>query len=133
MLFRSDLGTGENDLKTEVRFDLTAQTLQGLAEELFHFAATEADHVRVFLLAPRLIIVLLSRLMHQIQFVDQAAFLQQLECAVDRDAIQLRVFLFSQLVKPLGVQMLPCLVDEVEQNLPLARQTHRVFGRRVSG
>jgi hypothetical protein len=29
--------------------------------------------------------------------------------------------------------MLACLVDEIEQNLPLASETHPAFGRGLSG
>jgi len=126
-------GSCENDLKSEMRFNLLAKALQRFAEKFLHFTAAEADHVRMFLLAPRLVIMLLSRLVHQIQLIDQPAFLQQLQCAVDGDAIQFRIFLFRHLIQPLGVEMLPGLIDEVEQNLPLARQTHRVLGRNVFG
>ena len=125
-------GPRQHNLKSEVRFDLLAQALQRFAEKLLHFAAAEADHVRVFLLAPRLIIVLLAGLVHEIELVHQAAFLQQLQRAVDGDAIQLRVFLLRQLKEALRIQMLAGLVDEVEQDLPLARETYRAFGNRVS-
>jgi hypothetical protein len=121
-------GPREHDLKPEMRFDLFAKALQWLAKKLFHFAAAEADHVRMLLLAPGLIIVLLPGLVHKIELVDQAALLEQLQCAVDGDAIQLRVFLFRELIKTLRVEMLARLVDEVEQDLPLARQTHTALG-----
>ena len=121
-------GPRQHDLKAEMRFDLLAQALQRLAEKLLHFAAAEADHVRVFLLAPRFVVVLLAGLMHEIQLVHQAAFLQQLQRAVDGDAIQLRVLFLRQLIETFRVEMLARLVDEVEQDLPLARQTHAVPG-----
>ena len=116
-----------------MRFDLFAQTLQRLTEKLLHFAAAEADDVRMFLLAPRLIIMLLAGLMHEVELVDQAAFLQQFQRAVDGDAIELRVFFLGHLIETLGVQMLACFVDEIEQNLALARQTHAMLGKSVSG
>ena len=53
--------------------------------------------MRMFLFAPRLVVVLLARLMHEVELVHQAAFLQQLQRAVDGDAVQFRVFLFRQL------------------------------------
>ena len=44
----ANFGAGENDLKTEVRFNLLAEAMQRLAEKLFDFAAAEADDVGVF-------------------------------------------------------------------------------------
>ena len=126
-------GARENNLKSEMRFDLLAQALQGLAEELFHFAAGEANDVRMLLLAPRLVIVLFAGLMHEIEFVNQTAFLQQLQCPVNRDAIQLRIFFLRELEQTLRVQVLPGFIDEIEQDLPLPREAHAALGESVPG
>src|SRR6185312_4298890 len=65
------LGAREHDLEPEMRLDLLAQALQRLSEKLFHFAARQTDHMRVFLLAPCFVEVPLARLMHQIELVDE--------------------------------------------------------------
>ena len=123
----------QHDLKPEMRFDLLAQALQRLAEKFFHFAAAEADHVRVFLLAARLVKVLLAGLVHQIEFIHQATFLEQLQRPVNSHAIQFWIFLFRQLIKTLGVEMLTCLVDQIQQDLALPCEADTAIGKLVSG
>ena len=56
----SHFGSRENDLKSEMGFDLAAQPLQRLAKKLFHLAATEANDVRVLLLAAGFVVMLLA-------------------------------------------------------------------------
>ena len=56
----ADLGTRQQDLKSEVAFDLLAQPLQGFAEKFLHLAATQTDDVRVLLLQASLIIMPVS-------------------------------------------------------------------------
>lgn len=126
----ADFGPREDNLKSEMRLDLLAQTLERLAEELFHFAAAKTDHVRMFLLAARFVVVLLAGLMHEVQLIDQATFLEQLQRPVDGNAIQLRIFFFRELIEALGIEVLTGLVDEVEQNFPLAGEAHAVIGKR---
>jgi len=89
----ADLCTREQNLEAEVGFDLLSQPVQRLPEKLFDFAAAQANYVRVFLLEPRLVVVLVSAIMHQVQLIHQPAALQHLERAIDRHAIQLRIFL----------------------------------------
>ena len=87
----------QHDLKSEMRFDLLAQPLQRFAEKLLHLAAAQADHVRMFLLAARFVVMLFARLMHQVQLVHQAAFFEQLQRPVNGHPVQLRIFLLRQL------------------------------------
>src|SRR5579864_9118871 len=114
------LGARQHDLKTEMRFDLPPDSLKRLAEELFHFAASQADHVRVLLLSARLVVVLVAAIVHQVQLIHQTAFLQQLQRAIDSDAVELGVLLLGHLKQVLGVKMLAGFVDKLEQNLTLA-------------
>src|SRR5215469_11459988 len=120
------LRSRENDLKSEMRFDLTPQALQGLPEKLLDFSAVQADHVGMFLLAARFVIMLLARLMHQVELVHQTAFLQQLQGAVNGHAVELRVALLRHLKQTLGIKVLAGLVDEIEQDSALTRQPHSV-------
>ena len=46
-----------------------------LAEKFFHFAAAQADDVRVLLLEPRFVIMLIAAVVHQVELVHQAAAL----------------------------------------------------------
>jgi len=84
----------------------------------------------MFLLAARFVVMLLSRLVHQIQLIHQTALFQQFQRSVYCDAIQLRVFLAGQVIEALGIQVLSGLVDQIEEDLPLASQAHSRFGGR---
>jgi len=107
-----------------VTFDLTAQALQWLPKKFLDFAAGQTNDVRVFLLAPSLVVVLFARLMHQIKLIHQTALLQQLESPIDSDAIELGVLLPRHSIKPFSVEVFPGFVDQIEQNLALTRETH---------
>lgn len=113
------LGPGEQDLEAEVRFDLFPQLLQRLAKKLLYLTAAQADYMRMLLFQPRFIIVLVPTVMHQVQFIHQAAGLEHLQRAIDRNTVELGVALLGHLVQPLGIQVFARLVDQVEQNLPL--------------
>ena len=54
------LGARQQDLESEVAFDLLAQALQRFAEEFLHLAAAKADDVRVLLLQAGFVIVLVA-------------------------------------------------------------------------
>ena len=95
-------------------FDLFAQPLQRFAEEFLYFAAPQADHVRVLLLHAGLVVVLIPGMMHQIQLVHKAAVLQHFQSAVYRHAVELGVFFFGQLEQAIGIQVLSCLIDQLE-------------------
>jgi pyruvate/2-oxoglutarate/acetoin dehydrogenase E1 component len=51
------------------------------------------------------------------QLVNQAAFLQQLQCAIHRNAVELGIFSLGHLIQTLGVQMQAGVVDQFEQYL----------------
>ena len=111
-------------LKSEVALDLLAQPLQRLAEELFHLAAAQADDVRVFLLQPRLVVMLVAAVVHEVQFVHQTGHLQHLQRAIHRHPVQLRILLFRHLEQALRIQMLAGLIDQLEQYLALAGEAN---------
>src|SRR5262249_15291908 len=110
----------QQNLEAEVRFDLAAEALQRIAEKLLDTPAAEADYVGVLLLGPRLVIVLVAAVVHQGELVDQAAFLQQFQRAVDCDAVELGILLLGHPEQVFRVQVLAGFVDQLEQNLALA-------------
>src|SRR5581483_4564999 len=67
----------------------------------------------------------------QVQLVHQAPGLQKLQGPVHRDAIQLRILLLGELVKLLGIEMLAGIVDQIQENLTLASQTHATLAEGV--
>ena len=69
----ADLRARQQDLKSEVAFDLLAQPLQGFAEKFLHFAAAQADDVRVLLFQAGFVVVLVAFVVHEIQLIHHAA------------------------------------------------------------
>ncbi|HXJ41981.1 MAG TPA: hypothetical protein VNH18_22075 [Bryobacteraceae bacterium] len=114
-------------------FDLAAEFLEWVAEELLHFAAAETDYVGMFLLAAGLVIMLFASLVHQVEFVHQTALFQQLQRAIHRYPVQFRIFFLGQLKKPFRIEVIARLVDEVEQDLALPRKADATFRKQVPG
>src|SRR5689334_19313686 len=85
----------------------------------------------VLLLEAALVVMLVALEMQQIELIDQAAGLQELESPIDRDPIELGVFLFGELVERFGVQMLAGAIQQVQQNAALARKPHPAFAERI--
>lgn len=123
----ADFRTGEQDLKPEMLFDLFAKFVQRLAEKFFHFAAPQANDMRVLLLQARLVEVLVAADVHQVEFVDKTTRLQHLEGAIDSDTVQLRILLLRHQIQPFGVQVLTGFVDQIEQNLSLPGKAYTAF------
>src|SRR5258708_1087472 len=127
----ADLGSREHDLETELRLDLLPHAVQRFPEILFDAPAAQADDVRVFLLEARFVVVLVALVVHQVQLVHESADLEELERAVDGDAVQLRIFLFGELIELLGVEVLAGFVDQIEEDLALSRQPHSAKAQRI--
>ena len=72
----ADFRACAHNLKSQAGLHLAANSLNRLTEELIHFAATEANHVGVFLFELGFVVVLVALEVHQIEFVHQAAFLR---------------------------------------------------------
>ena len=110
-------------------FNLFSEPAQRLTEEFLDFAAAETDNVCMLLFAPRLVVVLLARMMHQVKLVNQTAFLQELQRAVHGDAVQLRIALAGELAEAIGIEMFAGFVEKIEQDFALAREAHTACGR----
>jgi hypothetical protein len=111
--------SGQQDLEAEVTLDLPPQSLERLTEELFHFAATQADDVRVLLLHAGLVVMLIPAIVHQVQLIHKTALFQQLERAVYGDTVEFGILLLGHLEQTFRVQMFTRLVQQIHENLPL--------------
>ena len=120
----ADFRAREGDLESELRLHLAADGLELFAEKLLDAAAAQADDVRVLLLQAGFVVMLFAFEVGQIQLVHQAAFLEQLQRAIDGDAVELGIFFLGHLIQTLGVQMQAGVVDQVEQQPPLAREAN---------
>ena len=127
----ADFGSCDQDLESEVGFYLLAQPMQRFAEEFFYLAAAEADDMGVLLLEPGFVVVLVTAVMHQIEFVDEAAVLKHLERPIDGDAIQFGIFGLREPEKLFGIEVFAGTVDEFEQNLPLTSEANPFLAQRI--
>src|SRR5690606_25502884 len=59
------------------------------------------------------------RVMHQIKLIHQSALFEELQSAINGDTIEFGVFLLSQPIELLSIEMGTGLVDDIQQNLPL--------------
>ena len=120
----ADFRARESDLKSELRLHLAADGLELFAEKLLDAAAAQADDVRVLLFQPGFVVMLFALEVRQIQLVHQAAFLEQLQRAIHGDAIELGIFFLGHLIQAFGVQMQAGVVDQIQQQAPLAREAN---------
>src|SRR5713226_2066917 len=130
----ADLGSRQQNLEPEMTLDLFAKALKRLTEKFFDLTAAQADDVRVLLLEAGFVVVLVAAVMHQVELIDEAAGLEHFQGAIDGHPVDLRVLLFGQLKQPLGIQMLARFIDQLEQNLALAREAYTpLFQRAFNG
>lgn len=93
-------------MELAVALDLSLEAVEEVALELRNLAAAEAGHVNVVALRAPLVVVLLALHMHEVEFVDQALALEQVNGAIDGDTIDLGVE-FAGLAQNLaGIEML---------------------------
>lgn len=93
-----------------------------VANELGDFSTAEACGVDVVTLGFSFVIVSLAMDVHEIEFIDQAMPLEQLESPVNRTAIDRRVEA-PRLAQDLrGIEMTRCRLDHLQDRLPLLGQ-----------
>jgi|GEM_PF-1171689 len=107
------------NLKAESFLYFFTNSLQRITEVFFHFAATQADHVGVLPLHAGFIVVLVAVFVEQVKLVDKTRFLEHLQCAVNGDSVQLGIRLAGLYIEGFCIEVLPTLIDEIEQNLAL--------------
>ncbi len=110
-----------------MRLHLFPEPLQRLSVELFHFAATQADDVRMLLLGTRLVVMLVALEVHQVQLIHELSFFEHLQSSVDGNAVDPGILLLRKLVELLGIEVAAGLIDEFEQNAPLPGDTNPLF------
>jgi hypothetical protein len=121
------LGPRQDDLKSEMSLYLIAHLLQQVAKELLNLAAAHTNYMGMFLFQAGFVIMLVAIVMHQVQLVHQAARFEKLQGSVHGDAVQLRIFFTRECEQTFGIQMLARLINQVEQNLALAREPYALL------
>ena len=80
--------------------------------------------------AMALVEVLIPSQMQQVQLIDQAVALQQVDGAVDRDAVHVGIDLLRAVENRAGVEMALGVVHHLKDYFSLARQTRAALGKR---
>jgi hypothetical protein len=116
------LEPADHDVEAAVALDLTFEAVEEVAFEFHNLAATEASHVDVVALRPALVEVLLALHVHEIELVNQAVALKQLQSAVHGNSIDSGVELAGMAQELRGVEMLLGVFDHAENGAALPRQ-----------
>jgi hypothetical protein len=110
-----------DDVESTVALNLPFQSIKEITFELGDLAATKTRHVNVISLRSSLIVVLLTLQMHQIQLIYKPVALEQIERAIDRNPIDLRIQSTCLAEDLAGVQMLLSGLDNTQNRAALAR------------
>jgi hypothetical protein len=102
----TDFEAADHNVKLAIALDLTFQAVEQIAFELRDFAATQASHVNMVALGAALIIVLFALHVHEIEFIDEAVTLEQAECSIDGDAIDMGIDFTGAAEQLTGIEML---------------------------
>lgn len=107
-------------MEAAIALDLTLQTVEKIAFEFHNFSAPQARHVDVIALRATLVIMFFALKMHKVEFVHQAVALQQVESAVNRDTIDLRIDFLRAAQNPGSIEVLLGRFDHAQDGFALA-------------
>ena len=131
----ADFQPSDHNVKTAVVLDLSLKAVEQIALEFGDFAAAQTGHVDVIALRSAFVIVFLTFQVHEVEFVNQAMALQQVQRPVDGDPVNLRIK-FSRFAENLaGIQVLFCSFHHFEDGATLMRHaqaTGHQFGLKAS-
>src|SRR5712692_353325 len=120
----ADFRACDGDLDAAVALDLALELLEQPALELAHFAAAQAGDVDVVAGPVTFVVVLVATDMEQVQLVDQAVALEQIERAVHSDAVHARINLLRVPQDGASVEVPLGVIHHGEQHTPLPGETH---------
>ncbi len=112
------------DLKTALLDHLLFQFLERRARVFHDRAAPKAGHVTVIAVGLGLVIMLLALDVHEIEFIDQPAILEQCESSIDRGAIDIGVLFPGKLEEHGCIQMPGRVLNDIHQEAPLSGHAH---------
>ena len=126
----ADFGAGDGDFDAAIVGDLTFQLLEEAGFKFADFATAQAGDVNVVARTVCFVIMLIAAEMQQIEFVDQAVALQEIERAVDGDAMDVGIDALRALEDFVGGEVALGAVHHLEEDAALARQADAFFGER---
>jgi hypothetical protein len=126
----ADFGAGYGDFHAAIVGDLTFQLLEEVGFKFADFAAAQAGDVDVVARAVGFVIMLIAAEMQEIEFVDQAMALQEIERAIDRDAMDAGIDALGALEDFIGCEVALGAIHHLEEDAALAREAHAFFYQR---
>ena len=107
-------------MEAAIALDLAFEPIKKITFEFHDFAAPQTCHVNVVALRAALVVMLFSLEMHEVEFVHQAVALQQVERAVNRDTIDLRIDFLRAAQNPGRIEVLLGRFDHAQDGFALA-------------
>jgi len=112
---------GDRDFDAAIVSDLTFQLLEEAGFKFADFATAQAGDVNVVARTVCFVIMLIAAEMQEIEFVDQAMALQEIEGAIDGDAMDVRIDALGALEDFVGGEVALGAVHHLEKDAALAR------------
>jgi hypothetical protein len=112
------------NLKLVRRRDFMLQPLKRGSREFDDLPAREAGKMKMILFCPDLVIVLLAVEVHQIELVDHAQFLQQLDGPIDGRAVDFWFSLRGLLQQAFRIEMRGRLLNRLDQSAALRSEAY---------
>jgi hypothetical protein len=120
----ADFGAGHRDFDIAILLDLLLQFFVEVGFKFAHFAAFQAGDVDVVPKAVAFVEVLVAAEVQQVELIDEAVALEQIEGAVDGDAMDAGIDFLGPFENGAGVQVAFGVVHDLEQDFSLACKAH---------
>jgi len=114
-------GAGDRNFDAAIVGDLTFQLLEEAGFKFTDFAAAQAGDVNVVARTVGFVVMLIAPEVQEIEFVDQAMALQEIEGAIDGDAMDVRIDALGALEDFVGGEVALGAVHHLEKDAALAR------------
>ena len=114
-------GAGNRNFDAAIVGNLTLQLLEEAGLEFADFAAAQAGDVDVIARAVGFVVMLIAAEMQEVEFVDQAMALQEIEGAIDGDAMDAGIDALGALKDFVGGEVALGAVHDLEEDAALAR------------
>jgi hypothetical protein len=120
----SNLQAHDLNLKVVRCGDFLLQALEGGTGKFLDLSTLKTSQMQMVVLGSNLVIMFLAVQMHEIQFIDQAQPLQQLDGPVDRRPVDVGIAPARLIEKARRVQMLLGVLDGFDKSAPLRSQAY---------
>ena len=125
----ADFGARDGDLHFEVAGDLFLQLLVEAGLEFADLAAAQAGDVDVVARAVSFVVVAVAAKMEEVEFVDEAFFLEKVDGAVDGDQVDGGINLLRAGQDLVDVEMLLGVIHDFEDDAALAGEANALLAQ----